>query len=55
MEFHNYKDSVMRAARILRVPTMYLKDILHKAEGDHLDESTQIGGDSVGGMYWLIE
>jgi hypothetical protein len=38
VEFHNHKDSVMRAAEILRAPIMRSRDILHQAEGDHLDQ-----------------
>jgi hypothetical protein len=34
--FHDYKGSLMRVARILRVPTMRSKDILLQAMGDHL-------------------
>jgi hypothetical protein len=41
VEFHNYKDSVMRVARILWVP-IALKDILQKAKGITLIESNQI-------------
>jgi hypothetical protein len=37
VKFHNYNDSVMRAAWILQVPTMYSMDILHQAKVDHLD------------------
>ncbi len=37
VEFHNYKDSVMKAAGTLRVPTKHSRDILHKAKEDHLD------------------
>jgi hypothetical protein len=37
VEFHTYKDSVMRAAGMLLVPTMCSRDILHQAKGDHLD------------------
>jgi hypothetical protein len=34
--FCDYKDSVMRVARIIWVPTMSSKDILLQARGDHL-------------------
>jgi hypothetical protein len=37
VEFHNDKDSVMTAARILWVLTMRSREILHHAKGDHLD------------------
>jgi hypothetical protein len=37
VRFHNYNDSVMRVARILRVPTMHSRDILLQAKRDHLD------------------
>jgi hypothetical protein len=37
VEFCNSKDSVMRVAGILWVPTMCSKYILHQAKGDHLD------------------
>ncbi len=40
VEFHNYKDSVMRVARILWVP-IALKDILQKVKGITLIESNQ--------------
>jgi hypothetical protein len=33
LEFRDYKDSVMRVARILQVPTMRSKDILLQAKG----------------------
>jgi hypothetical protein len=35
---YHYKDSVMRAAGILRVPTMHSRDILQQAKGDHFDQ-----------------
>ncbi len=35
--FQNQKDSVMRVAGILWVPTMRSRDILLQANGDHLD------------------
>jgi hypothetical protein len=34
--FQNHNESVMRAAGILRVPTMHSGDILQQAKGDHL-------------------
>jgi hypothetical protein len=37
IEFHNYKDSVMRAAGILWVSTMHSRSILHETKRDHLD------------------
>ncbi len=37
VEFHTYKDSVMRPAGILLVPAMRSRDILHQAKRDHLD------------------
>jgi hypothetical protein len=42
VEFHDYKDSVMRVARILRVPTMHSRDIVLQARGIILVESAQI-------------
>ncbi len=36
--FQNHKDSVMRATRILRGPTMRVRDILQQAKGDYLDQ-----------------
>jgi hypothetical protein len=36
--FQNQKDSVMRVAGILWVPTMRSRDILLQANGDHLDQ-----------------
>jgi hypothetical protein len=38
VEFHESKDSVMRVAGILRVPTMCSKDILLQAKGDHFGQ-----------------
>ncbi len=37
VEFFNNKDSFLRAAEILRAPTMCSRDILQQAKGDHLD------------------
>jgi hypothetical protein len=37
VEFHNNKDSFLRAAEILQAPTMCSRDILQQAKGDHLD------------------
>jgi hypothetical protein len=37
VEFYDYRDSVMRVAGILWVPTMHSRDILLQAKGDHLD------------------
>jgi hypothetical protein len=42
VELQDYKDCVMRVARILRVPTMHSRDILLQAKGVILIESTQI-------------
>jgi hypothetical protein len=36
VEFHDYKESVMRVAGILWFPTMRSRDILLQAKGDHL-------------------
>jgi hypothetical protein len=36
VRFRDYKDSVMRVAGILWVPTMPSRDILLQAKGDHL-------------------
>jgi hypothetical protein len=36
VKFYDYKDSVMRVAGILQVPTMHSRDILLLAKGDHL-------------------
>jgi hypothetical protein len=36
VEFHDYKDSDMRVAGILWVPTMHSRYILQQAKGDHL-------------------
>jgi hypothetical protein len=36
VEFHNYNDSVTRAAGRLLVPTMRSRDILFQAKGHHL-------------------
>jgi hypothetical protein len=38
VKFRDYKDSVMRVARILWVPTMRSRDILLQAKGDHLSQ-----------------
>ncbi len=38
VKFHDYKDSVMRVAGILWVPTMHSRDILLQAKGDHLGQ-----------------
>jgi hypothetical protein len=37
VEFYGYKDSVMRVAGLLWVPTMHSRDILLQAKRDHLD------------------
>ncbi len=39
IKFHNYNDSVTRAARILLVPTLRSRDIQLQAQGDHLDRA----------------
>ncbi len=36
VEFYDYKDSVMRVAGILQVPTMCSRKILFQAKGHHL-------------------
>jgi hypothetical protein len=36
VKFRDYKDSVMRVAGILWVPTMNSRDILLQAKGDHI-------------------
>jgi hypothetical protein len=36
VKFYDYKDRVVRVARILWVPTMRSRDILLQATGDHL-------------------
>ncbi len=57
VKFHNHKDSVMRAAGILRVPTMHSKDFLLQAKGDHLDQvhSDQVVLEMIGGEAGLVE
>jgi hypothetical protein len=36
VKFHDYKNSVIGVARILRVPTMRSRDILLQVKGGHL-------------------
>ncbi len=47
----------MRAARILWVPTMHLKDILLQSKGDHLDQvhSDQVVLEMNGGEAGLVQ
>jgi hypothetical protein len=57
VKFHNHKDSVMRAAVILWVPTKHSKNILLQAKGDHLDQvhSDQVVLEMIGGEAGLVE